>query len=415
MVVYNLLVRLYGLLIRITSINNMKAKQWVDGRKNWKKNLELKLQALTSEKRIWVHCASYGEFEQGRPLIEAIKLKHPEYIIILSFFSPSGYEPFQHWNGADVICYLPLDTVHNSKEFIRLIKPKAAIFIKYEFWVNYLTHLRKAQIPTFLVSAVFKEHHPFFKWYGGLFRRSLKTFTELFIQDERSAELLTNIGVNNFEICGDTRFDRVLEVKKNFNALPMIDDYCKNHRIIIGGSTWPKDNELLISVFEMLKDSKLKLILVPHNVDAKSIQSLETTLDKNNLSYNLYSNGQLSPEKNILIVDTIGLLSRLYHYADVSYVGGGFNAGIHNCLEPAVYFKPVVFYGGEEYHKYNEAIELLEIGAAKNVRNVSETYEAFNLFLNDKQSISKAEIALSDYFRKKSGTTERVMSFINWT
>jgi 3-deoxy-D-manno-octulosonic-acid transferase len=414
---YNLIIRLYGIVIFNAAIKNTKAKQWVKGRQNWRSRLTNAISKLNSEKRIWIHCASYGEFEQGRPLIEAIKKKHPDYKIILSFFSPSGYEAFKDWQGAEVICYLPLDTRKNARDFIEIVKPKTVIFIKYEFWLNFLSRLKKERIPTFLVSAVFKSHHPFFKSYGGIFRRSLETFNRLFIQDENSATLLEFIGVKNYEVSGDTRFDRVLEIKKNFKSLPFFDEFCESKTILVGGSTWPKDEELLINTFKELNSSSpnlnLKLILVPHNVDSKSIKSLEQQLEKHELSYVLYSRGINDPSAQVLVVDAMGLLSRLYHYANVTYVGGGFNSGIHNCLEPAVYFKPVIFYGGNDYQKYNEAVDLLKMGVAKNVSDIRDTKEALQQFL-DKNETEKVKNKLAIYFVKNSGTTEKVLNSIKW-
>lgn len=410
---YNLIVRLYGLIILTASVRKTKARQWVQGRKNWRSKLENKLASLSDRKKVWVHCASYGEFEQGRPLMEAISKHHPDYIIVLSFFSPSGYEAFKNWNGADVICYLPLDTRSNAKDFIKIVNPELVLFIKYEFWVNFLFRLKKQNIPTFLVSAVFKAHHPFFKWYGGLFRRSLKTFTELFIQDDASANLLESIGIKNYEVCGDTRFDRVVEIKNNFKPLPFFEEFCGTKKVVIAGSTWPKDEELLIETFIKLNDPDLKLVLAPHHVDEKTIRALESLLSKHNLEYTLYSEQKQNPASYILIVNTMGILNKIYHYATVTYIGGGFNSGIHNCLEPAVYLKPVLFYGGDDYHKYNEAVDLLKMGAAKNVASVAEAEKEFLNFLNSTPDLKKVEERLRAYFSKNSGTTEKVLGFIN--
>lgn len=414
MLVYNLLVRLYGFVILIASARKTKARQWVSGRRNWRRTLAEKTKALPKGKRIWVHCASYGEFEQGRPLIEAIRKKHPDHVIVLSFFSPSGYEAFKSWNGAELICYLPLDTPRNAKDFIRLVNPKTVIFIKYEFWLNFLFQLKKENIPTFLVSAVFKPHHPFFKWYGGIFRRSLKTFNRLFIQDSGSAALLKTIDVKDHEICGDTRFDRVVEIKNNFEQVAFFEDFCRNKKVIIAGSTWPKDEELLLEVFLNINDPNLKLVLVPHHVDDRSIRNLEALLKKNNQVYTLYGDKLPDPSKNILVVNAMGLLNRIYHYANVTYIGGGFNSGIHNCLEPAVYLKPVVFYGGDDFHKYNEAVDLLKMAVAKNVSNVAEAEKALLYFLNDAVVVKEVQQKLDHYFRQNSGTTEKVLDSINW-
>lgn len=411
MFLYNLVIYLYGLVIKLASINKLKAKQWVTGRKNWRENLSKQIVALNSENVVWVHCSSYGEFEQGRPLIEAIKKKYPSYKIILSFFSPSGYEAFKDWSGADLICYLPLDTKKNARDFISISKPKVSIFIKYEFWLNFLFELKKQNIPTYLVSAVFKPHHPFFRWYGGIFKRSLNTFNKLFIQDEASGKLLEKIGVKNYEVCGDTRFDRVIEVKENFVELPFIKEFCGNEKILVAGSTWQGDEELLVDAFKLLNLPDLKMIIVPHNVEEKDIAKLTTLLGRNELSFNLFSEQKLNKNASVLVVDTIGLLSKIYHYASVAYIGGGLNDGIHNCLEPAVYNKPVVFYG-DDYHKYNEATELIELKAAKNISSARALAAEISTFLNDKVALIEIENKLKAYFHKKSGTTKKVLAIL---
>jgi 3-deoxy-D-manno-octulosonic-acid transferase len=413
MFIYNLVVRLYALLIFVASAKNIKAKQWVQGRRQWRTSLRERSKHLKS-RRVWVHCASYGEFEQGRPLIEAIRQKHPDYAIVLSFFSPSGYEAFKDWNGADLICYLPLDTKSNVRDFVEIVKPQTVIFIKYEFWLHFLFRLRKLEIPTFLVSAVFKPHHPFFKWYGGFFRRSLQTFTRLFIQDEGSAKLLKNIGIKNYEVCGDTRFDRVVEIRNNFKPLPYFEDFCKNRKVLIAGSSWPKDEELLLDTFQKFKDPDLRLIFAPHHIDEKTIRNLEELIRSKGLQYLLYSDQKRDAASPVLIINTIGLLNKIYHYADVTYIGGGFNSGIHNCLEPAVYLKPVLFHGGDDYEKYNEAVELLNMGAARNVSTVEETKTAILHFLNNPQVMEDVKKKLNVYFEKNSGTTEKVLASIHW-
>ncbi len=410
MLIYNLVILMYGFIIRLAAVNKLKAKQWIAGRDNWRENYTKKISALSSQENIWVHCASYGEFEQGRPLLEAIKMQHPRYKIILTFFSPSGYEPFKDWGGADAVFYLPLDTKENARDFIEIVKPKVAIFIKYEFWLNFLFELKKQNIATYLVSAVFKPHHPFFKWYGGVFRRSLKTFNTLFVQDKNSGKFLTDIEIINYQVCGDTRFDRVMEVKKNFSPLPYFEQFCAGSRIIVAGSTWPKDDEFLLDAFKKIKTPNVKLILVPHEVNEKSIGALVSLVVKKEQTASLYSNQNPASDKNVLIVDAVGLLSRIYHYADISYIGGGFDEGIHNCLEPAVYFKPVIFFG-EGFEKYNEATELIQMKVAVNVLTVDGTVKTIEDFLNgDKKSL---ENILENYFLKNSGTTKKVLQTMN--
>ena len=341
-----------------------------------------------------------------------LKKKHPGYKIVLSFFSPSGYEVFKDWSGADVICYLPLDTKSNASDFINIVKPKATLFIKYEFWLNFLFELKKQNIPTYLVSAVFKPHHPFFKWYGGIFRRSLKSFNKLFIQDEASGELLKQINITSYEVCGDTRFDRVIEVKNSFVELPVIKEFCGDSKVLVAGSTWSADEELLIEAFKALSLPDLKFIIVPHDVEEKNIIKLTNLLTKNQLSFSLFSEQKLNANVPILIVDTIGVLSKIYHYASVAYIGGGLNEGIHNCLEPAVYFKPVVFYGND-YHKYNEATELIELKAAKNISSSDQLLAAVTNYLTNDTELQEIESNLNLYFQKKSGTTKKVLDILN--
>lgn len=414
MLLYNLVVRLYALIISLAALNKAKARQWVDGRKNWRGKLSAALSLTAESKTVWVHCASYGEFEQGRPLMEAIRKKHPEYKIVLSFFSPSGYEAFKNWTGADVICYLPIDTKKNARDFLNIVNPQSVIFIKYEFWLNYLFQLKKNNVPTFLVSAVFKPHHPFFKWYGGLFRKSLKTFTELFIQDKESGHLLETIGISNYQVSGDTRFDRVVEIKQNFQPINYFEKYTAGAKVLVAGSTWPKDEELLVETFLKLNRPDLKIIFAPHHVDEKNIRQLESLLEKKQISYSLYSEGKPEPSKQALIVNAMGLLNKIYHYADITYIGGGFNSGIHNCLEPAVYLKPVLFYGGSDYHKYNEAVELLAMGAAVNIVNLEEAPLLVEALLNQESRLAEIRKKLDDYLKRNSGTTEKVMEKINW-
>jgi 3-deoxy-D-manno-octulosonic-acid transferase len=407
MFIYNLVVLLYGFVIRLAAIRKKKARQWVKGRKNWRKNYSAKVSVFNTSKIIWVHCASYGEFEQGRPVIEAIKKNDPQCKIVLTFFSPSGYEVVRHWGGAEVIGYLPLDTPRAAKDFIKIIRPSAAIFIKYEFWLNYLSELKKQNIRTYLVSAVFKPHHPFFKWYGSIFIKSLKTFTKLFIQDEASGKLLTSIGIKNYEISGDTRFDRVIEVREKFEPIPGIEEFKGNCKIIIGGSTWNADEKLLINTFKKIKSPTTKLILVPHEVDDLSIQKTVSLLKESGLSYALFSDKKSLANEQVLVVNTIGQLSKLYFYCDVAYIGGGFNDGIHNCLEAAVYLKPVIF-AGNSHHKFNEAVDLLELNIAVNVQDEVSAINAIEKYLNNPDK-KELETKLEKYFREKSGTTKKII------
>jgi len=410
--IYNLVIRCYALLIHLSAFRNLKARQWVQGRKDWRKKLEAKLSALSNSPRVWMHCASYGEFEQGRPLLEAIKLRFPDTKIVLSFFSPSGYEAFKNWSGADVVCYLPFDSTANARDFIQMVKPNQVIFIKYEFWLNFLNALKRKRATVYLVSAVFKEHHPFFRWYGGIFKDSLSVFKTIFVQDSSSLKLLEKAGIKNAIISGDTRFDRVMQIRTQFEALPFFENYCKGRQVIVAGSTWAKDEAFLLQAYNHLGENKPKLILVPHEVDKKNISETEARLKSAGLTYHLYSEVKARVEamaEEVLVLDTVGLLSRVYHYADVVYVGGGFDSGIHNLLEPAVHLKPVLFCGQADYSKYNEALELIEIGAAKALTQADDLAQSLNHFLDEKESKGPLEKNIQSYFEARSGSTQKVM------
>jgi 3-deoxy-D-manno-octulosonic-acid transferase len=412
MFLYNLVVLLYGLVIRIASVKDTKAQLWVSGRKNWRQTLQEKISKITNEKKIWVHCASLGEFEQGRPLIEAIRKKYPQYKIVLTFFSPSGFEASKNYNYAEVIAYLPLDTKRNAMDFITIVKPHMAIFIKYEFWINFLNALKNSNTPSYLVSAVFKDHHPFFKWYGKIFVRSLQAFKILFVQEKHSKELLNTIGYKNVEICGDTRFDRVLEIKEHFDPIPEIEKFKGSSKMIVGGSTWPGDEELMIEAFSKLDEPNVKLLLAPHEIKTNSIDELKARLEKNGLSYCLFTKG-VDCDSKVLILNTIGLLSRAYAYADTAYVGGGFNDGIHNILEPAVYYIPVAFFGAD-FHKFNEAVDLVNLQAAFNVFSAEELRQHWKKQLNEYSEKERISLVLNEYFNTNGKVTSKVMNAIDF-
>jgi 3-deoxy-D-manno-octulosonic-acid transferase len=412
MIFYNLVIFLYGLVIRIASVKKPKAKLWVDGRSNWQANLKEQLKNVNSNKRIWVHCASLGEFEQGRPIIEAIKLQHPQYSIILTFFSPSGYEACKNYKEANVICYLPLDTKSNAKDFLEIVDPQIAIFIKYEFWVNFLTALKQRNIDTYLVSAVFKDHHPFFKWYGGLFIRSLKSFKKLLVQDQHSLELLNSIGFENVEICGDTRFDRVLNIKQNFEPIPEIENFKGSQKLIIAGSTWPQDDDLVLEVFAKMDHKNLKLLIAPHELSEKSVNMLESKIQAKALSFSVFTKG-VNANSQVLILNTIGMLSRAYCYGNLAYVGGGYEDGIHNILEPAVYSIPVAFYGND-FNKYNEAVEMTQNGTAKAVQSPEQLIDHWNDLLANHNKANALKLVLEAYFLSHSNVTDKVMKAIRF-
>ncbi|HQQ93803.1 MAG TPA: glycosyltransferase N-terminal domain-containing protein, partial [Bacteroidia bacterium] len=368
---------------------------------------------FTTARILWMHCASYGEFEQGRPLLEEIRRRFPSHQIILSFFSPSGFNAFKNWKGADLVTYLPYDTRSNATRFLNHLKPDKVIFVKYEFWLNFLSELRERNIPSYLISAVFKSHHPFFRWYGGVFRESLSAYTRIFVQDKDSLERLESIGIKQVSESGDTRVDRVLEIRRKFTSLPFFETYCLDAQVLVAGSTWPKDEELILQAWKQMGKPGRKLILVPHEVDAKSIADCENRLKASDLAFSRYSSLQEKTGKaeNILLLDTMGLLSRLYHYAALTYIGGGLDSGIHNCLEPAVYGK-TVFFAGHSHHKYNEAMDLIAIGAARPLNNSAELTEACSEVLEDADKQRKTALSLEIYFKERAGTTEALIKSI---
>jgi 3-deoxy-D-manno-octulosonic-acid transferase len=407
---YNLVVQAYAFLIRLAALRSEKARMWVDGRKNWERNLNNKLSNVPTGKRMWVHCASYGEFEQGRPLIEALRLKYPDLKVILSFYSPSGYEAFKSWKGAEVVVYLPHDSRYNANRFVDLVKPDVTIFVKYEFWLHYLQAIKKRNLEAYLISAVFKSHHPFFKWYGRLFRKSLSAFRTLFLQDKASATLLKEAGIHNYEVTGDTRFDRVLEIRKQSINIKRIEKFKNISPLLVAGSTWPADEKLILDAFRNMPD-QIKLVLAPHQVSEHEIRSTCMRIADAGLTYARFSQYQ-DEQVRVLVVDTIGHLSRIYAYATVAYVGGGLGAGLHNILEPAVFGIPVSF-AEPRPGRYNESVELLTLGAAKNALTPEELVLAWSeQFFNPvyREQVSKR---LENYFQENGNVTEKILKTLS--
>lgn len=407
-VLYNLIVKIYGLIIYCASVNKIKAKQWVDGRKLWRLRMPEQLSKLKHSTTIWFHCASYGEFEQGAPLIEVIKKKNNHFNIVVTFFSPSGYLAFKNTTLADVVLYLPLDTPRNAKDFIQLLRPQIAIFVKYEFWLNYLKQLRIQKVPTYLVSATFKPHHPFFKWYGSIFIESLSTFKVIYLQDVQSKVLLGGIGVNHTKIAGDTRFDRVYQNKLLEYDDEIIINFKEDKRLFVAGSTWPNDDDYVIDAIRGTRDSGFKYLIAPHEVDELKLSRLYEKLIQKDIKYTVYTDYKSGAD--VLIVNCLGVLSKIYKYADFSYVGGGFNNnGIHNVLEPTVFGKPSSFFG-ENYRKFNEIIELKEIAC---VLNLSSDYSLTDVIKNyDRLDLVQIRNRLVDYFNQRLGSTNIIANDI---
>jgi 3-deoxy-D-manno-octulosonic-acid transferase len=406
--IYNIAIVIYSLSIRIASVNNKKAKLWVDGRKNIFFEISGKLKNNNS-KIIWIHAASLGEFEQGRPLIEKIKTQNPEKKIFLTFFSPSGYEIRKNYTFADYIFYLPADTPKNAKKFIELVKPEKVYFIKYEFWLNYLSELNKNKTPIYLVSGIFRESQLFFKWYGKSYKTVLKYFTHFFVQNEISENLLKTIGIENVTISGDTRFDRVIDIAKESKNLDLVEKFCDNRDVIIAGSTWQPDEELL-SNFKNNTTLDVKLILAPHEIHENNIKRIKKLFKTKVL---LYSEILLvnPSEYNVLIINNIGMLSSLYKYGKIAYIGGGFGAGIHNILEAAVFGKPIVF--GIKYQKFKEATDLIALKGAISISNFQEIEIAFNNFLTDHKLLDITSEISKNYVFNNSGALKIIYNKTN--
>ena len=407
---YSLIIHLYAFFIELISPFHKKARLMRLGQ--WKTNGTLREKIDRNAKYIWFHASSLGEFEQGRPLIEKIKAEHPEYKILLTFFSPSGYEVRKNYGGADVVCYLPFDTPYRVKKFLDLSKPVMAIFIKYEFWDNYLSELKRRNIPVYIVSAIFRKEQLFFKWYGGMYRKVLSYFTHIFVQDDASRELLSKYGVTNVSVFGDTRFDRVQDVYKNTKQVPMVDLFVNNNRsdnqlTMVAGSSWQQDEEVYLNYFN--DHPELKLIIAPHEIHKDHLMHIESMLKRPSIRLSEATEKDIKG-KSCLIVDSFGLLSSIYRYGDLAYIGGGFGAGIHNVLEAAVYGMPVIF--GPKYQKFKEARDLLQVGGAFSITD-EKTFESKMEELSTYRDLLEAAgAAAGDFVKSNIGATNRIIASI---
>ncbi|SEW18747.1 3-deoxy-D-manno-octulosonic-acid transferase [Chitinophaga sp. YR573] len=395
--VYNIGIRLYRAGVSLAAFTgNAKARLWLEGRQNWREKIRVDAGV------IWVHAASLGEFEQGRPVLEAIHNKYPGSRIVLTFFSPSGYEVRKNYPVADHIFYLPLDTKQNAKDFIAILQPRLAIFIKYEFWYHYLTTLYKNNIPVLLISGIFRPDQPFFKFYGGMFRGLLKKLTWLFVQNQESLDLLSGIGITNASLAGDTRFDRVYDLLQEAPPVAGIKEFIAGRKAVIAGSTWEEDEVMLAGWWKPASDRCL--IIAPHEVNESHIQQL-LELFPGAVRYSALKPG------SVLIIDNVGMLSALYRYARVAYVGGGFGKdGIHNILEPATYSKPVVF--GSVFHKFPEAARLLVLGGAISVNHQFAMNREMEALLEDDSLCAEIGQIAGRYVADNKGATERILDYI---
>jgi 3-deoxy-D-manno-octulosonic-acid transferase len=409
MFLYNLGIHAFKLGLTLASPFNPKARLWLEGRWNWHENLKKKIESLKIEDPIWFHCASLGEFEQGRPVIEKIKREFPKQKIVLTFFSPSGFEIQKNYPYADIVMYLPSDKPFNARRFIATLKPKLAVFVKYEFWLNYLFQLHKQKIPTFLISTVIKRHQTFFKWYGGNFRKALATYHTIYTQDVHSIRLLKLLKVESGILAGDTRFDRVLQICSSPKKIKEIEDFSKDSFVIIAGSSWQKDEDYLIESYAQLKEEhpNLKLIIAPHEIDKKNIDRLCNLLIKNNLAFHLFSDNPPEYTDSILVINAIGFLSSVYQYGTVALIGGGFNSGIHNILEPTVYGLPVLF--GPNYQKFNEAFEVIDLKAGFVISDGNELTKQLKALLDDEAVLTESSRLAKNYVLKNSGATNKIV------
>ena len=408
LLVYNLFLWTYGLVINLVAPWNSKARRWLDGRKDILAKIR---QAFKEETApiVWMHCASLGEFEQGRPVMEILRQNHPQCKFLLTFYSPSGYEIRKNYKGADYIFYLPMDSRIRSKQFIEIVKPVFVLWIKYDYWYYYLKNLKDRNVPLVLVSGLFRKDHVFFRWYGGLQRQMLQCFSHFFVQTEGSVDRLEKLGiVSNVTVSGDTRFDRVIEIAEQFERLPLIEDFCGEYPVIVAGSTWLEDEEEIDHFANSNPD--VRFIIAPHEIDEDRLKEIEG-LFESTVRYSQLDTIDHKYSPNVLIVDNIGLLSRLYHYATIAYVGGGFgDDGVHNVLEAAVYGKPVIF--GPVYDRYIEAVELVGSGGGFSIENALEAEELFSRLLNNSQEYAQACEASKEYVYSERGATEKILQVI---
>jgi 3-deoxy-D-manno-octulosonic-acid transferase len=405
---YNLVISIAGFFLKIVALFSPKIKLFIDGRKNVFSILEERIKA--TDKTIWFHSASLGEYEQGLPVIEKIKEKYPSHKIVVTFFSPSGYEVRKNNTVADVTIYLPLDTRKNAKRFLKLVHPEKAFFIKYEFWLNYLKELETSKTPTYLISGIFRDSQMFFKWYGGFYRKALKAFTYFFVQNESSKQKIEAIGFNNVIVSGDTRFDRVNAILERDNSLDYIEKFKNNQTTIVIGSSWPKDEVLLAEYINQAPDN-VKFIIAPHNIKTEQISNLKSQITKSSVLFSEKNNLDLS-NYSVFIIDTIGLLTKIYSYGTIAYVGGGFgNPGIHNILEPATFGIPIII--GPNFSNFAEAVELVKLKGCTVISNSNELKNSFDQLINDENFLKEKGQICKSYIQDNTGATNSIMKIVS--
>ena len=402
---YNFSIKVYQAGVKLIAGRNAKAAKRVEGHAKTMGILNEKI--ISREKYIWIHVASLGEFEQGRPLIEMIKRENPLRKIVLTFFSPSGYEIRKNYKEADVICYLPFDLPSKVTQFLDIVNPEMAIFVKYEFWGNYLEQLKQRGIPTYLISAIFRDSQVFFKGWGGMFRNMLNCFTHFFVQDENSKKLLKSIGITNVDVCGDTRFDRVTDMMATTKSFPIVENFTKGKFTLIIGSSWQPDEDIIIPYFN--SHPEMRLIIAPHEFDAERVEALKSRITRKCVLYT-ETNETEAVDADCLILNCFGILSSCYRYAQVAHIGGGFGVGIHNINEAAVYGMPVIF--GPKYHKFKEAHDLIAAGGAFSIQSAEEFSAKMNKMLSDKTYLADCGTRAKHYIESQLGATKRIYNKI---
>lgn len=403
---YNLLIHIATALLHFIALFNTKIRLFVQGRKVSFSILKQKIKA--SDRVFWIHVASLGEYEQGLPLMEALKQKFPSHKIVLTFFSPSGYEIKKDNTLADATLYLPMDTQKKAKTFLRLAHPEKVFFVKYEYWPNYLNQLKKQKIDTYLVSGIFRPDQVFFKWYGGFYRKALSSFTYFFVQNEQSKELLSSLKLHNSEVVGDTRFDRVSQILENDNTLPFLEEltHGKTKKTLVVGSSWPQDEQLLVDYINQTTDQELKIVLAPHNIKPEQINQLYQSIQKPKQLHSQYQEGKTDlSEVQVYIIDAYSLLTKAYSYATVAYVGGGFGAGIHNILEAATFGVPILI--GPNYKKFQEAKDLIQLGSCIVINNETEFINNLSkLLTNDQLRCELNQVSATFILANKAATAK---------
>lgn len=401
---YNIVIYIYLIGVAIASCFNKKVKKMWAGERQALKVLREKVDP--NARYIWFHAASLGEFEQGRPLMEYLRKTHPEYKILLTFFSPSGYEVRKNYEGADIICYLPLDTIRNARRFLRAIKPVMAFFIKYEFWYNYLHILQHRGVPTYSVSSIFRPNQIFFQWYGKGYGRVLKCFTHFFVQNIESKNLLAKLDIHDVEVVGDTRFDRVLQIKEASKQLPIVEKFTENtSKVFIAGSSWLPDEEVFLKYFNLHKD--WKLIVAPHVIGEDHLAQIFELLKGRRVVRYTEATEENVKDAEVLIIDCFGLLSSIYHYGTISYVGGGFGVGIHNVLEAAVWDIPVIF--GPNNKRFQEAQGLIMAGGGFEINDYQSFRDLMMRFETDEMFLQTSKKHAGEFVKGRAGATEKIM------